>query len=408
MKVFRFFLGRIFLRKPVLVAVLLALIFGCDYIIFMTTRAVVSTYEGASEVATLNAPGTFIANLDPDSTFDVDKISKNAIGNIYDRINEKYTFALFTDGYIIELPNKRNVEVPVAYMNQKYSELNGFELASGAGMNFEYDLKSSDAIPVLVGKGLADDYPLNSTLSIVDPALNKKVRYVVTGILERDQAHSNLYALDSKQYYNFSVIVPVNNSFIERAEIAFKINGLMDLAVIDTTRSEVHQLGDYINKTISVKLNFFSQEENIEFYHQYFKSSMVILCVIMAALVVFIFLLAVWNSIAGMRVMVREFTVNLLVGMSYGRFRRLLFGYYLMLSLVAFFAVFGMVLYSRQSSWHSGDASFMTYGLVGGVIEMDCIALMVTFLANFIMTLSLARFVVWRIKRVPISVGVLQ
>ena len=82
MKVFRFFLARVFLRKPILVAVLLALIFATNYIAFTATRTLVSTSEGASEVARFNVPGTFIGNLDPESVVDFDKISDAAISDV--------------------------------------------------------------------------------------------------------------------------------------------------------------------------------------------------------------------------------------------------------------------------------------------------------------------------------------
>lgn len=408
MKVFRFFLARVFLRKPILVAVLLALIFATNYIAFTATRTLVSTTEGASEVARFNVPGTFIGNLDPESVVDFDKISDAAISDVYHRVENDFSFALFTDGYIAQIPNERDVEVPVAYMNQKYSELNGFRIAARKGLDFQYELNKSNSIPVIVGTGLADQYPMGSELSLVDPGLNKEVRYRVTGILERDSSHSNLYALDSKQYYNFSVIVPVTDSFIEQAQTSFKINGLMDLTLTDTTRPKAQELGRYIEDKIALKLNFFSQQENIDFYNQYFGSSMAFLSVISTVLLVAIMLLAVWSSLAGVRVMVREFTINLLVGLSYRRFRRLLLGYYGLLSSVALLAVFVMVVFSRYATWERKDASFMTYGIAGGLMEMDWIALAAAALANLILVFIVSQCVVWKIWRVPISVGVLQ
>lgn len=407
MKIFRFFLTRIFLRKPVLVVIVLALIFATNYIAFTVARTIASTYEGIEEVEHFNIPRTYIANLDPDSTVDFDKISAKSIQDVYDRIEDEFTFGLFTDGYIADVKNKQGVEVPVAYMNQKYSELNGFKITAGAGYNFDY-LATSNKIPVLVGKGLADDYPLHSQFSVLDPALNKEVKYVVTGILEQDPSHSNLYALDSKQYYNFSVVVPVTELFIEHAEISFKINGLMDLILTDTSRAKVRNLGDYIEKTIALKFNFFSQQENTDFYRDYFQSSMIFLSVVSVILLIVIILLAVWSSLAGVRVMLREFTINLLVGLSYGKFRRLLVAYYALLSSLALLAMLVMVTYSRQASWASKDASFMTYGFVAGLMPMDWIALLAAFVVNLLLIAVVVQSIVWRIKRVPISVGVLQ
>lgn len=408
MKTFRFFLTRIFLRKPFLALVILMLFFAANYIAFTAARTVVSTFEGAREVAHFNIPGTYIANLDPESAVDPNTISDASVRSVYDYLKDGYTFALFTDGYVAGLRNKQDVEVPVAYMNQKYSELNGFVVTAGPGMSFEYDLAASDSIPVLVGKGLAEDYPLNSEISVVDPALNKEVRYVVAGVLEQDPAHSNLYSLDLKRYYNFSVVVPVTDAFIDRADIPFKINGLMDLVVTDTTPSEVEKLGDQIEKTIAVRFNFFSQQENIDFYHEHFQSSMLFLVLVFSLLLIAIVLLAVWSSLAGARVMARELMINHFVGLSYRKYRHLLVAYYSLLASLALSAVFAMVAYSRHADWSSKNAFLMTYGFAGGLMPMDWIALLAAFLVDILLIAVMAQAIVWRVKRIPISAGVLQ
>lgn len=203
-------------------------------------------------------------------------------------------------------------------------------------------------------------------------------------------------------------MVPVTDSFLEQADTAFKINGLMDLILTDTTRPKVQELGSYIEDKIALKLNFFSQQENIDFYNQYFGSSAVFLSVISTVLLLVIVLLAVWSSLASVRVMVREFTINLLVGLSHRRFRRLLLGYYGLLSSAAVLAVFMMVIVSRRATLECKEAALMTYGIVGGLMEMDWIALAAAALANLILVFIVSQCAVWRIRRVPISVGVLQ
>ncbi|QPK81768.1 peptide ABC transporter permease [Schaalia sp. ZJ405] len=408
MKTFRFFVTRIFLRKPVLAVVVLVLILATDYIAFMVTRTLASTSEGLEEVQHFNLPGIYIANLDPDSPFNPGQMSEKSLQDVYDRIQEKHTFGLFTDGYIADVKNRQGVDVPVAYMNQTYSEINGFTVAEGTGISFDYDLDKSNTIPVLVGKGLADDYPLNTKFSVVDPGLNREVTYVVTGILTQNSSHSHLYVLDSKQYYNFSIIVPVTEQFIQQAHGAFKINGLMDLMLLDTSRPGASELGAYIEEKINLKFNFSSQQDNIDFYHEYFYSSMVFLMGVSLILVIVIIFLAVWGSLAAVRVMLPDFTINLLVGLSYEKFQRLLVAYYALLSLFALSALFAMVSYSRHDSWSTKVAFHITYGPAGGLIQMDWIALLAAFLANVLLVAIVVQSIVWRIKRVPISIGVLQ
>ena len=407
MKIYRFFLTRIFLTKPILAISALVLLLMANYTAFSTARSVISTREGYEQVAHFNMKGTFIANLDPDSTVDVDNISKASIQHVYDLLDSQYQYAFYTDGYMTNLANSRDVEVPVSYMNQRYNDLNGFPIAQGKGLTFHDNVGQGDVIPVLVGKGLTDDYPLGTQFTLHDPALDRELTVKVAGVIAKNASYSNFYALDSKQYYNFSVVMPVTSTFIEQADVGFKVNGLMDLIVTDTDRRDVSELGAFIDKTIGAKFNFSSQQDNMNFYNEYFVSSLSFLTVVSSVLLIIIIVLSVFSALIGMRVMVRDFTINLLVGLSYGKLRRIFFVYYAGLSFIALLAVFAMTSYSRYGAWRRKDASFMTYG-VGGLIGMDWLALLVALLFDLLLVTLVAQFITWRLRRVPISVGVLQ
>lgn len=408
MKVFTFFLTRIFLRKPLLVVAMLLLLGMANYIGFSTSRTIVSTLEGYEQASNINSPDTYVANLDPESNIDVNTVVDPSIQAIYDRLDKDYRFGLFTDCYVLPLANSRNIEASAAYMNQTYADLNGFKITEGSGLSFNYDLNSGAVIPVLVGKGLASEYPIGKQFSLRDPALEQDVTLEVSGVLDANSSHSNLYALDSKQYYNFSIIIPVNRDFIAKASISFKINGLMDLIVTDSGRREVSALAEYIDQQINAKFNFSSQQENIEFYNEYFVSSMIFLSVISLVLLLVIIVLAVWSSLVGVRLMLREFTINLLVGLSYRKVRGLLYVYYSIMSLIALLCIFAFTSYSRFSSWGSRDASFITLGFAGGLIRMDWLGLLSAFVLDVLFTVIIVFVINWRLRQVPISVGVLQ
>ena len=49
----------------------------------------------------------------------------------------------------------------------------------------------------------------------------------------------------------------------------------------------------------------------------------------------------------------------------------------------------------------------MTYGL-WGMIRMDWLALLIASLFDFLLVAMLAQLITWRLRRVPISLGVLQ
>ena len=407
MKAFHFFLTRIFLRKPIFAIGTLILLFLANYTVFSTARTVFSAREGYEQMARINAEGTFMASLDPDATVDVDSSSKESIQSVYDVLDDRYEYAFYTDGYITDLANSHGVEVQVGYMNQRYNELNGFSVAKGDGLTFDYSLDQGEAIPVLVGRGLADDYPLGSQFTMDDPALGRELTVRVAGIITENSSHSIIYAPDLKQYHNFSVVMPVNRAFIEQADAFLKLIGLMELIIADTDRTDVSELGAYVDRTIGVKFNYYSRQDNIDFYNQYLVSSTSSLLVVSGALLVLIIVLSVWGSLASVRVMVRDFTINVLVGLSYAKVRRLLFSYYAGLSLLALLAVLAMAAYSRYDAWQGKSAFLMTYGCAG-LIGMDWLALLVALLLDLFLVTVVVQTISWRLRRVPISVGVLQ
>ncbi|MCD4549923.1 hypothetical protein [Schaalia sp. lx-260] len=371
MKVFRFFLVRIFFKKPIVAVTMLVLLLMANYIAFSTTRTIVSTNEGYSQVSRLNSAGVYIANLDPKSDIDIDSIAAQSMQDVYDRLNNNYQYGLFTDGYIVDLRNRNGIKVPVAYMNEKYADLNPFEYVDGSGLTFQYSLETETVLPVLVGKGLAEEYPVGAQFSVHDPVLDRNIEFRVSGILRQNSAHSNLYALDSKQYYNFSIVVPVNETFIKQAGIPFKINGLMDLVVTDTNKEGISKLADCIYKTVGIKLNFFSQQENIDFYNEYFVSSLWFLFIVAAILLAIIVLVSIWSSLVAVKLMIKDFTINLLVGLSYRGIRKIFYGYYVMLSSISLAGICAVATCYRYQSWISKDPLFITCGFAGGLIMMD-------------------------------------
>ena len=61
----------------------------------------------------------------------------------------------------------------------------------------------------------------------------------VAGVIAKNSARSNFYALDSKQYCNCSVVVPFTRAFIKQANAGFNVNALMGLVLADTNRADV-------------------------------------------------------------------------------------------------------------------------------------------------------------------------
>ena len=162
------------------------LLFLSDYLVFIAARSTVSTFQGYEEMKHLNQTGNYIANLDPNSDMNMGNIDKSDTQNVYDYLNDNnLSYALFTDGFIVSLPNDYDMKVSFAYLNEEYYKLNRqFEIAQGKDLDFDYSFDDDIEIPVLIGKGLSETYPLGSMIKIEDPVLQKQIILKVQGILK--------------------------------------------------------------------------------------------------------------------------------------------------------------------------------------------------------------------------------
>ena len=238
---------------------MILLLFAANYLTFTVARSLSSTYQGYQEMRNMDQDGTFIANLDPDSDPRFDEITLEKIQEVYDYLSNNYTYALYADGFIVSLPNDDDIEISLNYINRESYVLNQFELSDGSGLYFDYELNENE-IPVLIGKGLSRKYPVGSTIEISDPVLERSIVLKVQGVLKQNAYHSNFYALNSKTYYNFSIFIPVNEDFLRQSNIDLYVNALMDIAVLQSTREETANLSEYIQNTLGLKFNFFSQD----------------------------------------------------------------------------------------------------------------------------------------------------
>ena len=78
-----------------------------------------------------------------------------------------------------------------------------------------------------------------------------------------------------------------------------------------------------------------------------------------------------------------------------------------MLSFIDLAVVFIFTAFNRYGCWIRKDATFVTYGLFG-LIGMDWLALLVVVLLDIIIGIMIVETMLRKIKRIPISLGVLQ
>ncbi len=407
MKIFKFFITKIFLRKAILSISIILLLFMANYTTFIATRSILSTFQGYQEIKCMNQEGIYIANLDPDSDVDIDAIGENGTQIVYDYLNNNFNYAFYTDGFMVSLPNIDDMEISLCYMNEEYYELNQFELSQGTDLDFDYQFDKDKEIPILIGKGLSKTYPVGSTIKIEDPVLEQPITLIVQGVLKQNAYHSNFYALNSKNYYNFSIFLPVNAEFIKNANIDLQLNGLMDIVILQTTKEKTVDLSEVMQDNLGLKFNFFSQEENFDYFKEYYLYSLKIMSITTLILLVIITCLSIWNALVSIRLMLRDFTINLLVGLSYSKLRKIFYSYFGILFFINLIVIFSITAYNRYECWLRKDATFATYGFFG-LIGMDWFALLVVFLSDIIIGKIIVENMLRKIKKIPISLGVLQ
>ena len=78
MKIFKFIISKIFLRKAILGICVMLLLCMANYITFTAARSILSTFQGYQETKYVNQEGVYIANLDPDSHIDMGIVGENA------------------------------------------------------------------------------------------------------------------------------------------------------------------------------------------------------------------------------------------------------------------------------------------------------------------------------------------
>lgn len=407
MKIFKFFVSKIFLRKVIPSIGVILLICMSNYITFIATRTVISTFQGYQETRELKQEGNFIANLDPNSDSDFGAMDTNGTQKVYDYLSSHFNYAFYVDGFMVSIPNSYDMEVSLCYMNEAYYELNQFQLAQGTGLKFDSQFDGNNEVPVLIGKGLSKTYPVGSTIDIDDPALGQVITLRVQGVLEENAYHSNYNTLNSKSYYNFAIFLPVNGEFINHANLGLQVNGLMDIVILQTTEEKISDLSKVIQDTLGLKLNFFSQQDTYEFSNEYYFHSLKIVAVISLILLLIITCLSVWSALVSIRLMLKDLTINLLVGLSHSKLRKIFYGYYSIVFLINLVIVFAFTAVNRYGCWLRKDATFATYGLFG-LIGMDWLALLFVVVSDIIIGIIVVESMLWKIKKVPISLGVLQ
>ena len=194
----------------------------------------------------------------------------------------------------------------------------------------------------------------------------------------------------------------MNYSNSQRAGVILYLTALLFGAY-----EQIADLGEVIKDNLGLKFNFFSQQENYDYFNEYYLHTLKIICIITFILLVVITCLSVWNALVSVRLMLKEFTINLLVGLSYSKLKKIFYGYFGILSFINLIVIFIITAFDRYGCWLRKDATFATYGLFG-LIGMDWLALLLVATSDILIGVIVVEGMLWKIKKIPISLGVLQ
>ena len=174
-----------------------------------------------------------------------------------------------------------------------------------------------------------------------------------------------------------------------------------------TSEDKIGELHDLIQDNLGLEFNFYTQTENISYFNEIYFNSLRIISVLTAVLTLILTCLSIWGALTSIRLMIKDFAINMFVGLSYSRLRKIMYGYYGILFLINLIVLFLITAYSRYGTWIRKDALFATFGVLG-VIGMDWLALLAVLIFDTVIGVMIVEIMMWRIKKVPISLGVIQ
>ena len=334
---------------------------------------------------------------------DYDQIDLDQTQKVYDYLEDHTHYGIEMFGYITDLANQDEMDVLVNYVNQLGFQLRPLPIAEGESLNFE------DGNPkgVLVGAGLAQDYPVGCHFDFDNPVTGQTEEVFTVGILETNAYRSNLYAVNSKNYFNYTVFYPLTPNFIQSSTKDLQVNALNDLILTQSSREEADQVKDLIKATTGLSYNFFSQARNTAYFQDYYGQSIAfILGLTLLAMILAIFL-AIWINLVSIRLAIRDMTLHMLVGLTYHRLRLILYQFYGILLAIVMLVLTLFTSYNRYTTIFRKDAIFASLGFLR-LVDIDWAALGIVLLVNLLCLPVIVEIMMAKIKRKPISLGVFE
>lgn len=398
-----FFIRHIFLKKWILVLGLIMVILMTNLLFFTTIRSLISTYVGNQDNQFLYQDNLFISNMDPYYPQDFSTIEKKQSQGVYDFLANHTDYAIEVYGWLIELDNQDAIDVGVHYINERAYELKDFGLSKGNPIEFDQQKNKE----VLIGAGLAKDYHVGESILFTNPVTEKQEEVTVKGILNLNETHSNYYAPNSKTYLNYSIIYPIDESFIAQSHLDLQINALNDLILINSTPSQVEQLKHIIKTKTGLLYNFYSQEENLAHFEEYYSVAFYSILSIALFVAIIGIILAIWINASAVQLSIQAFTLNLLLGLSFPQLKIIFYQYLGLLFSITLMLTIAFFSMDRYAPFLANRPLEITLGFLH-LSQIDWLTILILIVLNALMVIIITESVMHKIRKTPISVGVLS
>ncbi|MDK6863199.1 hypothetical protein QP358_03455 [Nosocomiicoccus ampullae] len=365
--------------------------------------------ERGSEVLNrLSNNDVYISNVKGENVHNIAPIPEESAQDFYKYLIENYKFGVKHEGSsVLGIKNDHNLHnVHVMYYDENYYNAYQFKIQKGDDLYFDFNPKV-DPIPILIGEGLSKTYNIGDVIEIPYTFTVDPVKYIVTGFLERDSRVSNMYLPITRQYLNYSIIIPINDEMLTSATRDITMNGIHDLLIFTDSEEDIKAVQDKMKNRFGVPFNFYTPEENIDEVNQYLKIGFTIQLVIFAILFILLTVLIYWNASIASRLLKKIFAVNFIVGLSYKELRIILNTFFIvLLSLNTIALIVALKLVSYESYVMKIDSS-MVFGYFG-ILPESWLIIGGIFISNLLISFVLTEIMVYKFKKIPFTLGVFE
>ncbi|PNZ99753.1 hypothetical protein CD133_05965, partial [Staphylococcus massiliensis CCUG 55927] len=240
------FMSDSFIKRPLFTLSLIALLIFANFLAFTTVRSIILNIQGLKEVSLWNKKDNYLFNLDPKYNFE--SVDNNLDLNLlFKHLNDNFTYAIEVNGIKSGIRDSKNMEINLEYISKEAYRLNKIDLIKGKHLNYDNNY-TKDPIPVLIGASLEKLFPLDTIFKLKDPTLEKEVTLQVKGVIQGNSYKSLKLAPNTKEYRNFSIVIPINQNFIYDSNELLKVNSIHNLLILDSNDKSVEGLKRYFEK----------------------------------------------------------------------------------------------------------------------------------------------------------------